>query len=130
MIPRERLETQAYTALRIIAGALFAFEGMQKVFGLFATAPPLGSQLWIGGVIELVTGPLIALGLFTRIASFVAAGQMAVAYFQYHWGFHLDRRILPVANGGDLAIVNCFVFLLIWARGAGPYSLDRQRGHA
>ena len=130
MMDRHQLESYAYTALRITAGALFAFHGLRHVFGAFGHADSVGSQMWIGGVIELVTGPLIATGLYTRVSAFIAAGQMAIAYLQYHWGFHFDRRLFPVANGGDLAIVNCFVFLLIWARGAGPISLDRQRGHA
>ncbi len=73
--------------LRLVAGAMFSCHGMQKILGWFTTAagPRVGSQLWVGGIIELVGGVLIAVGLFTRAAAFLAAGTMAVAYFQFHW---------------------------------------------
>ena len=127
---REHLEIQAYTALRVVAGVLFACHGFQHVFGAFGTSDPVGSELWIGGVIQLITGPLIAMGLFTRLSAFFAAGEMAVAYFQYEWGFHFDRRLVPLGNGGDLAIVNCFVFLFIYVRGGGQISVDRRLDRA
>lgn len=130
-----RLEEIVLAALRIIAGAMFLLHGLQKLFDLWIPngghGPPVGSQLWIGGVIELVTGTLIALGLFTRVAAFLASGQMAVAYFQFHWGFHFDERILPIANHGDDSVLYCLVFLLFAVRGAGAASLDRSiRGTA
>lgn len=125
-----RLEPIIYAALRILAGGMFACHGLQKIFGLFLaegqSAQPVGSQLWIGGVIELVAGAMIALGLGTRIAAFLASGQMAVAYFQYHWGFAFDSRILPVVNGGDDTVLYCFVFLLFVVRGSGGASIDRM----
>ena len=81
----------AYAALRFMTGWMFAFHGAQKLFGLFKPAqmPPMtiGSQLWFGGVIELVCGLLIAAGLKTRGAAFLASGTMAVAYMQFHWKF-------------------------------------------
>ena len=74
----------------------------------------------IGAVIELVTGTLITLGLFTRAAAFIAAGEMAVAY----WMFHAPASIYPAVNGGDAAILFCFVFLYLVAAGAGAFSLE------
>ena len=124
-----RLEPAAYAALRIVSGALFAFHGAQKVLGWFAVkAPPaFGSQLWVGGVIELIGGVLIALGLFTRCAAFVCSGTMAVAYTQFHWKLAFaDWKFLPAVNHGELAVVYCFVFLLFALRGAGIWSLDRK----
>ena len=85
----------------------------------------VGSQLWIGGVIELVCGVMIALGVFTRPAAFLSSGTMAVAYIQYHWKFSFDDRLLPVINKGESAALYCFVFLLFAVRGGGAYSLAR-----
>jgi putative oxidoreductase len=122
-----RLETPLYAALRFVAGAMFSFHGAQKILGWFAThpGPEFGTQLWLGGVIELVAGVLIALGLFTRGAAFVAAGTMAVAYSQFHWKLAVANFAwLPIVNKGELAALYCFVFLLVMARGSGPLSLD------
>ena len=111
--------------LRIVAGLLFLAHGLVKLFGFPAGAEPgqqeLLSLFGIGGVIELTTGALIALGLFTRPAAFIAAGQMAVAY----WMFHAPGSVFPVANGGDAAILYCFLFLYLVAAGPGALSLDR-----
>ncbi len=124
----ERYEPYGYALLRIVAGAMFAFHGVQKVTGWLGTLQPVGSQLWIGGVIELVGGALIAAGLFTRWAALIASGTMAVAYFQYHWKLDLDGfRWLPAINKGELAALYCFVFLLFTLRGAGVWALDRRR---
>ncbi|HTL31821.1 MAG TPA: DoxX family protein [Kofleriaceae bacterium] len=132
MIDRGRLESWSYTALRFVAGFMFFWHGAQKVLGLLATKPPpeLMSQMWFGGVIELVTGTLIALGLLTRPAAFLASGQMAVAYIQFHWKGALGASFLPIVNKGELAVLYCFVFLFICLRGAGPISIDRQLGRA
>jgi putative oxidoreductase len=132
MFDRARLETISYAALRIVAGFMFLWHGTQKLFGFPAakTMPELWSQKWIGGVIELVAGALIMVGLFTRPAAFLAAGTMAVAYIQFHWKLGLGADLLPMVNKGELAALYCFVFLLIWARGAGPISIDRQVGRA
>jgi putative oxidoreductase len=130
MIDRARLETIAYAALRIVAGFMFLWHGTQKLIGVPAgkAIPELWSQKWIGGVIELVAGTLIMVGLFARPSAFIAAGTMAVAYIQFHWKGELGFDFLPIVNKGELAALYCFVFLLIWARGAGPVSLDRQLG--
>src|SRR3954467_10917775 len=85
-----RLEGTFYFVLRVVAGAMFACHGMQKVLGWFGSSrAAVGTQSWIGGLIELIAGTLIALGLFTRPAAFIASGTMAVAYFQFHWKFAL-----------------------------------------
>lgn len=128
MFDRARLETITYAALRIVSGALLSFHGAQKLFGLFARkgGPEMFSQLWFGGVIELVGGLFIALGLFTRPAAFLASGTMAVAYLQFHWKGALDSAFFPIVNGGELAVIYCFVFLLFSVKGAGEVSLDRM----
>jgi putative oxidoreductase len=122
-----RLETPTYAALRFVAGAMFAFHGAQKILGWLATnpRPAVGTQLWFGGLIELGCGSLIALGLFTRAAAFLAAGTMAVAYFQFHWKLAVANWAwLPIVNKGELAALYCFVFLLVTTRGPGSISLD------
>lgn len=124
-----RFEAPAYAALRIIAGAMFAFHGVQKILGLFTSKPQpaIGSQLWLGGCIELVGGVLIALGLFTRPAAFLASGTMAVAYIQYHWKLQLGgSQWLPIINKGELAALYCLVFLFVATRGPGIAALDRR----
>ena len=128
----DRLLTPAqepvYAALRIVAGILLAFHGLQKIFGVLSDfQPPVGSQLWIGGVIELVAGLLIAFGLLTVWAAFLASGTMAVAYAQFHWKFAFDSAFFPVVNKGELAVVYTFVFLFIACKGAGIASLDGMR---
>jgi len=124
----DRLDPIVFTAFRVLSGAMFMCHGIQKVFGTLGLphAVPLSTQFGIGGVIELVTGALIALGLFTRGAAFIASGQMAVAYFQFHVGE--SGKILPIQNGGDDTVLYCFWFLLLVVRGAGPWSLDAKRG--
>ncbi len=117
----------AYAALRFMSGWMFAFHGAQKVFGLFgADRPALASQIGIGGAIELVCGILIALGIRTRRAAFLASGTMAVAYIQFHWKFQFNSFFFPAINKGELAVVYCFIFLLIACQGAGRFSLGRQ----
>lgn len=116
---------QTYAFLRIVAALIFMFHGVQKIFGFMAEyQPAIGSQLWIGGVIELVCGALIAIGLQTRWAAFLASGTMAVAYFQFHWGFQFDSNFFPAVNGGDASILYSLLFLHIASRGAGIWSVD------
>ncbi|MBS1242939.1 MAG: DoxX family protein [Nitrospirae bacterium] len=121
-----KYESQAYALMRIVAGFMFLFHGAQKVLGMLAEMQPvIGSQLWIGGVIELVGGLAIMLGLRTRWAAFLCSGEMAVAYFQFHWKFQLGPAFFPGVNKGELAVLYCFVFLLIACKGAGIWSLDK-----
>jgi len=120
-----KYESQAYALMRIVAGFMFSFHGAQKVLGMLAEMQPvIGSQLWIGGVIELVGGLAIMLGLGTRWAAFICSGEMAVAYFQFHWKFQMGPAFFPGVNKGELAVLYCFVFLLIACKGAGIWSLD------
>jgi putative oxidoreductase len=117
--------------LRIIVGLLFMEHGLAKLldfphqpnhvaYTLFTVNPGLQ------GLLELVGGLLLALGLFTRCVGFVLAGDMAVAYFMVH----APRGFFPLLNGGELAIVYCFVFLYFWVAGGGEWSLDRLRAPA
>ena len=120
-----------YAALRIVTGLLFAFHGIQKVFGVLTEhQPPVGSQLWIGGVIELVAGLMIAVGFFTVWAAFISSGTMAVAYIQFHWKGAFDSSFFPTINRGELAVVYAFLFLYIACRGAGVASVDSSRSGA
>ncbi len=118
--------SRALAALRIVAGLLFLAHGVVKVFGFPAGAEPgqqeLLSLFGIGGLIELVTGLLLILGLFTRPAALIASGQMAVAY----WMFHFPSSPYPAVNGGDAAILYCFVFLYIFTAGPGAWSIDER----
>ena len=125
-----KLHEPALFALRVVVGGMFACHGVQKLFGGFGEPSlPVGSQLWIGGLIELVTGVLIAVGLVTRLASFLASGTMAVAYFQFHVdGVFADWHWLPMVNKGELAVVYCFLFLVFATSGPGRISLDRVVG--
>ena len=123
-----KYENQAYALLRIVTGLMFAFHGMQKIFGLLSDhpQPPVGSQIWIGGIIELAGGLLVFLGSQTRLAAFLASGTMAVAYFQFHWKFQMGDKFFPAINEGELAVLYCFVFLVIACRGAGTWGLDKN----
>ncbi len=117
-----------YPFLRIVAGLMFAFHGLQLVTGVLADSrPPLGSQLGIGGVSELVTGVAVAAGAFTSCAAFLASGTMAVAYVQYHWKLALGANFLPALNHGELALLYAFLFLYVACRGGGRWSVDRAR---
>ena len=121
---------QAYAAMRIIFGLLFLCHGLQKVFGLFGgvngAAAPLLSLLGIAGLIELVTGALIAVGFAAGTAAFIASGQMAVAYFAGHF----PAGSWPIQNDGELSVLYCFVFLYMATRGSGMWSVDLARtGH-
>jgi putative oxidoreductase len=113
-----------YALLRIVAGLAFAQHGAQKLFGLLGgTAVELTSQRGLAGVIEFVGGFLIAIGLFTSPVAFLASGQMAVAYFQAH----MPRGFWPIMNGGELAMLYCFIFLYFAAVGSGKLSIDSIR---
>ncbi|MCV7281456.1 DoxX family protein [Mycolicibacterium flavescens] len=116
---------------RIIAGLMFALHGSMKLFGWpIGEAVPVGTwPFWWAGIIELVGGLLITVGLFTRIAAFIASGEMAVAYFWMHWP-PLDgppASFWPMENGGEVVLLYCFGFLAIAALGAGAWSVDARR---
>jgi putative oxidoreductase len=113
--------------LRIVAGLMFLSFGTMKLFG-YPPSPmpmppiPLMSQLGIGGMLELIGGVAITLGVFTRPVAFVLAGEMAVAYFQ----FHAPHAFFPTTNNGVPAVLYCFLFLYLMFAGAGPWSLDAR----
>jgi putative oxidoreductase len=110
------------SALRMAAAAVFIPHGLQKLLGMFGspgTAPML-SQMWVAGVLELFGGTLMLLGLFSRPVAFVLSGEMAAAYFQAH----APRGQWPIQNGGELAVLFCFIWLFFAAAGPGPWSLD------
>jgi len=123
----EKYSDHAYALMRIVSGFMFSFHGFQKVLGVLSEfQPTFGTQLWIGGVIELIGGLAIMLGFGTRWAAFICSGEMAVAYFQYHWKFQLGPAFFPTVNKGELAALYCFVFLLIATKGGVKWSLDKK----
>ena len=110
-----------YALMRFMVGALFACHGAQKLFGALGGTQMTGNpKMLVAGIIEFVGGLLIALGLQASIAAFLASGQMAYAYFSVH----APGGFWPLLNKGELAVLYCFVFLYIAARGSGVYSLD------
>ena len=121
--------SQLYALLRIVAGLLFACHGAQKLFGVLGgvggqpgTAVPLYSLMGLAGGIELVGGLCITLGVLTSYAAFIASGEMAMAYFTAH----APRSFWPLENKGELAVLYCFLFLYMAARGSGIWSLERR----
>jgi putative oxidoreductase len=128
MIGNPLLASRVLSVLRIVAGLMFIEHGTQKLFGF--PAPPAGgmphefSLIWFAAVLEAVGGILVAVGLFTRPVAFILSGEMAVAY----WMAHAPRSFFPALNGGDAAVLYCFVFLLIAAAGPGVWSIDAARG--
>jgi putative oxidoreductase len=130
------LITDRFTALaprilgitRILASILFACHGAQLVFGAFGGLPPgvPAALRWSAGPIELVGGVLLAVGLFSRSAAFVMSGLMAFAYFTAH----APKGFWPIVNGGELAILYCWLFLYLAAQGPGAWALDNLRRRA
>jgi len=120
---------QMQSVLRIVAAFMYMSSGTMKLFAFPAGIPPNGgtvqliSQMGLGGVLDLFGGVLLLLGLFTRPVAFILAGEMAVAYFQ----FHFPQGFWPTMNGGVAAALYCFVWLYFSAAGAGPWSLDAKR---
>ena len=123
-----RLAPHLLSALRIAAAFTFIAHGTQKLFGFPVPGPPfkLMSMLGAAGIIEAVGGLLMLLGLFSRPVAFVLAGEMAVAYFMQH----APRGTWPLVNGGELAVLYCFLWLYICAAGPGPWSVDGLRRRA
>ena len=120
-----RYATYFYAVLRIVSGFLFMWHGTQKHFGFPPPASPsvepLSALMAFGGGLELIGGLLIMIGLFTSIAAFLSSGMMAVAYFMAHFS---TQMFLPLQNRGELAVIYCFVFLYIAARGSGVWSVE------
>jgi putative oxidoreductase len=126
----ETIAPYIYGVMRIVVGLLFACHGAQKLFGFFGgvgeqpgATVPLISLMGVAGGIELVGGLLIAIGLLTCLAAFIASGQMAVAYFMSH----APKGSWPIENGGELTVLYCFVFLYIAARGTVKLGLSDSR---
>ncbi|GAY15686.1 DoxX family protein [Mycobacterium sp. shizuoka-1] len=125
----DRTAPAVLSVFRIVFGLLFTVHGTQKLFG-FPTAMdsgtvPVGTwPYWYAGVIEVVLGLLILTGLFTRIAAFIASGEMAYAYFTAHQ----PKALWPIDNGGELTVLYCFGFLLLVFTGGGGFALDAMRG--
>lgn len=121
------LGSYAHALMRIVIGFTFSLHGFQKLFGFFGGLnghgghAPMLSLFWFAGVLECFGGLLIMLGLCTRAVAFVLCGEMAVAYFKQH----AVRGLWPISNGGELAVIYCFVFLFLVSAGAGSLSLDR-----
>ena len=111
--------------VRIVVALLFLEHGSAKLLGFPTSpnpAPAIMTLAWFQGVIELVGGFLLALGLFTRPVAFILAGDMAVAYFMAH----APKNFFPLLNGGDAAILYCFIFLLFFVAGPGRWSIDNN----
>ena len=121
----ENFQEQAYTLLRIVSGLLFLCHGTQKLFNFPIEFPygPLNPMTGAAGAIELVGGALLILGLFTRPVAFICSGMSAVAY----WMAHGTQSFFPIANGGEIVVLYCFIFLFIATRGSGIWSLDKLR---
>lgn len=124
------LSRYAYALMRIVVGLAFAQHGAQKLFGFFGgmdgggATVELASLMGVAGIVELAGGLLVALGLFARLAALICSGQMAAAYFMAHAG----RSFWPIENGGELAVVFCFVFLYIASRRVRALSFGLSRG--
>ena len=118
------------SVLRVVAASMFILSGTMKLFAFPAGVPPDGgtiplmSQIGLGAILEAFGGGLLLVGLFTRPVAFLLAGEMAVAYFQ----FHAPQGFWPTMNGGVPAALYCFIWLYFSAAGAGPWSLDSKRG--
>jgi putative oxidoreductase len=120
-----RWQPQLLALLRIVTGLLFLEHGLSKFFGFPVPFPvhPLPPMLMAAGTIETVASVLITIGLFTRLAAFIASGEMAAAYFIGHF----PKGFWPVANMGEAAILFCFIFLYLAASGPGAWSIDGAR---
>lgn len=122
-----RYEPQMRSVLRIVSALVFMAHGTQKILGIPASDrafPPTFSIYWTAGMLELIGGALLILGLFSRPVAFVLSGLMACAY----WMAHAPQNLVPALNGGDAAILFCFVFLYLVFAGPGPWSLDSRLG--
>jgi putative oxidoreductase len=128
----QSLAPELRSVLRMVAALLFLQSGTMKLFGWPMAMPEgqsisLMSEMGVGAILELVGGTLLLVGLFTRPVAFILSGEMAVAYFQ----FHFPNGFWPLVNQGQPAVLFCFIWLYLSAAGAGPWSLDAmmRRGH-
>jgi putative oxidoreductase len=123
----QRYQPQALSILRIMAGLVILQFGTAKILGFPADPRFAGVQLFsligLAGTLELIGGILLTLGLFTRVVAFILSGEMAVAYFIAHFG----KSVIPLLNGGNEAVIYCFVFLYLFFAGGGPWSVDAVR---
>jgi putative oxidoreductase len=124
----QRFQPQVLALLRIVTALIFIAHGTQKLFGfpippMGGNFPPVFSLYWFAGVLEVFGGLLVLVGFMTRPVAFILSGQMAVAY----WMAHAPRSPYPLANGGDAAILYCFVFLYLVTAGAGAWSVDSRK---
>ena len=119
----DNFQEHAYALFRIVSGFLFLCHGTQKLFNFPVEFPygPLNAMTGTAAAIEVVGGTLLILGLFTRPVAFICSGMSAVAY----WMAHGTQGLFPIANGGELVALYCFIFLFIATRGAGIWSLDK-----
>lgn len=114
-------EGQTYALFRLVFGLLFIFHGTSKLFGWPTPVPEAPAfVIYVAGILELVGGALIAIGLQTRITAFICSGLMAAAY----WMAHGTSALLPINNGGEMAVLYCFAFLFIASKGGGAMSVD------
>ena len=121
-----KYSNHAYALMRIVTGFMFSFHGAQKILGILSEVqPPVGSQLWFGGIIELVGGLAVMLGFQTRAAAFLCSGTMAVAYVQFHWKFQFGPALFPAINKGELAALYSVVFFFIACMGGVKWCLDK-----
>ena len=117
----EKARPYILSVLRIVVALLFLEHGLQKLFAFPSAGPPMTPLLYVQAVIELVGGVLLLVGAYTRVIAFILSGDMAVAYFMAHF----PRSFFPAVNGGDSAVLYCFVFLYLFFAGGGPWSVDR-----
>ena len=122
MTSLERWAPYTLSLLRIVAALLFIEHGLQKMIGFPAAGPPMTPLLWVQAIIEVVGGVALLVGAFTRPVAFVLCGDMAAAYFMGH----APRSIYPAVNGGDAAVLFCFIFFYLVFAGGGPLSFDRM----
>lgn len=120
----EKASPYMLSILRIVAALLFIAHGLQKYVGFPAAGPPMNTLLYVQGAIEVVGGVLLLIGAWTRPVAFILSGDMAAAYFMAHF----PQSFYPSVNGGDAAVLYCFVFLYLVFAGGGAWGVDRGKG--
>ena len=120
-----RFSDPVYCIMRLVAGVMFACHGLDKIFGTFGGKIATGQMMVVGGWLEMILGFLIAFGLLTRIAAFLASGMMAVAFFMFH---AKGGVLVPIVNKGEMAALYCFIFLFMFFYGPGRWAIDSLMG--